>query len=125
MISLSVGIPSYNESKTLRQVIDAVAAQQPLVREIIVVDNGSTDNTAVLLSDIQKMWSHQSVHLNCSQLMPNQGKGTAVRKAIELAHEPYFLIQDADLELNPTDYPTMIRPLEKDPSLVVIGNRYA
>ncbi len=123
-ITFSVGIPCYNESRTLAKVISAVASQKPLVRQIIVVNNGSTDETVDILEGIQKTWGNPLVELRVIRFQENRGKGAAIQAAVEVSSQPYFLIQDADLELTPLDYPRLVEPIEKRRATVVYGNRF-
>ena len=93
-------------------------------KQIIVVNDGSTDNTRDILDTLQKTWKDPSIELRVIHREKNSGKGAAVRAGIDAATQPYFLIQDADLELNPNDYPALVEPIEKGRSQVVFGNRF-
>jgi dolichol-phosphate mannosyltransferase len=122
-LSLSVGIPCYNEAQTIEALLTKVRAQAPLVAEIIVVDDGSTDGTWAALESIRSRWTAPPA-LVIARLERNQGKGAATRKAIRLATQPYFLIQDADLELDPHDYAALVAPISEGRADCVFGNRF-
>lgn len=119
---LSIMIPVYNEANTLGAVIDrvrAVPVQEGIDKEIIVVDDGSTDGTVAILDNID---DHGIRVVRHSQ---NRGKGAAVRTALAHATGDWVLIQDADLEYAPEDYPELIAPFLRDPSIVaVFGSRF-
>lgn len=118
---LSVLMPVYNEAATLCEILSQVRAVDlgDVEKEIIVVDDGSTDGSREILKeeavrDDLKVFFHDR----------NQGKGTAVRTAIQHATGDLFLIQDADLEYDPRDYPALIRPILEGRVEVVYGSRF-
>jgi glycosyltransferase involved in cell wall biosynthesis len=116
-MKLSVVIPVFNEEKTILEVLRRVEATN-LADEIIVVDDGSTDGTAQAL----KTLSEDKLHV---VIQPgNKGKGAAVRKGIELASGDLILIQDADLEYDPRDFPSLIKPIKEGIADVVYGSRF-
>ena len=119
---LSIMIPVYNEEKTLGVVIDrvrAVPVQEGVHREIIVVDDGSTDGTEAILDGLRDQGVRIVRHPE------NRGKGAAVRTALAHAGGDWVLIQDADLEYAPEDYPELIAPFLRDPSIAaVFGSRF-
>ena len=118
MVSLSVIIPVYNEKATIREIIDRVQSTG-LVNELIVVDDGSTDGTREILSQIA---SEKPIKLI---LQPqNMGKGAAVWTGIQNASSEYILIQDADLEYDPREYPKLLAPVKDGLSEVVYGSRF-
>lgn len=118
MVSLSVIIPVYNEKATIREIIDRVQSTG-LVNELIVVDDGSTDGTREILSQIS---SEKPIKLI---LQPqNMGKGAAVWTGIQNASSEYILIQDADLEYDPREYPKLLAPVKDGLSEVVYGSRF-
>jgi len=123
-ITLSIAIPCYNEELTVIEMIAKVAKQTPLVRQIIVVNDGSTDKTHQKLADLAGAWTNPQISLNIIEQDHNRGKGAAVRKAIEAATEPFFLIQDADLELTPLDYRELCQPIRDGEADVVYGDRF-
>ena len=117
--SLSVVIPAFNEAPTIVRVIQTVA-DQPLVGEIIIIDDASTDNTQAQLAPLTAL----PIPLKILRHTTNQGKGAALRTGIKAATLPYVIIQDADLEYDPREYPTILEPLLEDRADVVYGSRF-
>lgn len=117
-MKLSVIIPVYNEVKTIDQIIRRVQATG-LVDEILVVDDGSTDGSREILRKIDKTDSVRVIYHEA-----NQGKGKAVRTGFENAIGDLILIQDADLEYDPREYPNLLRPIQEDIADVVYGSRF-
>lgn len=117
-VKLSVIIPCYNEKSTVAEVIRRVRAVE-LADEIIVVDDGSTDGTRDVLAQIDAGDDLQIIYHP-----KNSGKGAAVRTGFERAQGEVFLIQDADLEYDPRDYPILLRPIEEGITDVVYGSRF-
>jgi glycosyltransferase involved in cell wall biosynthesis len=117
--SLSVVIPVYNEAATIAAVVTIVAAQ-PLVREIIVVDDASVDGTWNVLEMLQK----QEPILKLFRHLANQGKGAALRTGFAQATAPLVIVQDADLEYDPTEYGILCKPLLAGRADVVFGSRF-
>ncbi|MCY3764225.1 MAG: glycosyltransferase family 2 protein [Gemmatimonadetes bacterium] len=119
---LSIMIPVYNEANTLGAVIDrvrAVTVQEGVHKEIIVVDDGSTDGTEAILRTLK------DDGITVVRHPQNRGKGAAVRTALDHATGEWALIQDADLEYAPEDYPELIAPFLRDPSIgAVFGSRF-
>ena len=115
---LSVIIPVYNEEQTIREILSQVRAVG-LADEIIVVDDGSTDGSRALLKAEEAQPGTIVIYHT-----RNQGKGAAVRAGIERATGDIILIQDADLEYDPRDYPLMIRPIQEGRVKVVYGSRF-
>jgi glycosyltransferase involved in cell wall biosynthesis len=111
-------MPVYNEARTIREILRLVA-EVPIEKEIVVVDDGSTDGTREILSE----WDGRSgVRVILHER--NLGKGGALRTAIEQARGDILLIQDADLEYDPSEYPSLIRPIESGRADVVFGSRF-
>jgi glycosyltransferase involved in cell wall biosynthesis/ubiquinone/menaquinone biosynthesis C-methylase UbiE len=126
---LSILMPVYNEEEFIDAILDRVlAAPLPEIsgtamkRELIIVDDASTDGS---LETIQEyIGSHPSAAIRLIQHERNRGKGAAVRTALAYASGEYSIIQDADLEYNPREYPNMLRPLLEGDADVVYGSRF-
>jgi dolichol-phosphate mannosyltransferase len=116
--SLSVIIPVYNEARSIEFVIKRVRATG-LPGEIIVVDDGSTDDTVKRLSKLRRRPG-----LKVVRHKGNRGKGAAIRTGLEHATGEFVIIQDADTEYDPADYPALLKPLTTGESNVVYGVRY-
>ena len=119
---LSILIPVFNEERTIEEIVRRVRAADTrgLQREIILVDDASSDGTAEALKKISpgedlKLFRHPG----------NRGKGAAIRTAIEHATGDILLIQDADLEYDPSDYPKLLTPILDGRADVVYGSRFA
>ena len=117
-MNLSVIIPVFNEKNTVQEILRQVRATN-LAYEIIIVDDGSTDGTRDLLK-LEECEPHTLVIYNDH----NQGKGAAVRTGFDRASGDILLIQDADLEYDPRDYPMLIRPIVEGRVKVVYGSRF-
>jgi len=118
-VKLSVLIPVYNEVQTIDEILRLVVAEKT-EKEIIVVDDGSTDGTRQKLAawdgrDGVRVILHEK----------NAGKGRAVRTALEASRGDIVIIQDADLEYDPGEYPLLLRPIEAGRADVVFGSRFA
>lgn len=115
---LSVIVPVYNEAATLAEVLARVVEAAPENKEILVVDDGSTDGTAAILNhwedrDRVRVFRHEK----------NRGKGAAIRTGLAEVRGKYVVIQDADLEYDPNDYHSLLLPLERGWADVVYGSR--
>ncbi len=117
-MNLSVVIPVYNEEKNVGEIIKRVQAVK-LAKEIIVVDDGSKDGTREILG---KLNGKKSVRVILHER--NQGKGAAVVTGLKATNGDIVLIQDADLEYDPRDYPILLRPIEEGLADVVYGSRF-
>jgi glycosyltransferase involved in cell wall biosynthesis len=118
-MKLSVVMPVYNEHATLREVIKKVLAV-PLEVEVLCVDDGSRDGSREILSELAE--SHQQIRVF---LQPqNVGKGAALRRGIREASGDFVIIQDADLEYDPAEYPQILQPLVEGKADVVFGSRF-
>jgi len=117
-MNLSVIIPIFNEVKTIRALLQRVQATG-LANEILLVDDGSTDGTRDLLATLD---GQQGIRVILHAV--NQGKGAAVRTGITTATGDILLIQDADLEYDPRDYPVLLKPIEEGIAEVVYGSRF-
>ena len=118
-MKLSVIIPVFNERPTIETIIKRVEAVG-LADEIIIVDDGSTDGTRDFLHEI----CDQKEHINLILHEKNQGKGAAVRTGIDASRADLVLIQDADLEYDPRDYPALLKPIDEGVADVVYGSRF-
>jgi glycosyltransferase involved in cell wall biosynthesis len=116
---LSVVVPAYNEAKTISSVLEIVLAQ-PSVREVIVVDDCSSDGTWELLQTL----ASSNSKIRATRHSRNEGKGAALRTGISLATAPFLIIQDADLEYDPSEYPILLQPLLENRADVVFGSRF-
>jgi glycosyltransferase involved in cell wall biosynthesis len=116
---LSVVMPVYNERNSLRAVVERVLAV-PQELELICVDDGSRDGSREILAELQ------SQHPNVRVLLQpkNMGKGAALRRGIQEATGDFILIQDADFEYDPADYPNLLEPLIEGKADVVYGSRF-
>jgi glycosyltransferase involved in cell wall biosynthesis len=117
-MKLSVIIPVYNEVGNIEEILKRVKATK-LPSEIIVVDDGSKDGTRDLLAGFD---GKEKVRVILHE--KNQGKGAAVRTGLAAATGEILLVQDADLEYDPRDYPTLLKPLEENNADVVYGSRF-
>ena len=119
-MKLSIVIPVYNEVKTLPLILAAI--DQVVIpgfdKEIIIVDDGSKDGTRELLSSLKR--SDYIIHFQ----PVNQGKGAAIRQGMSLATGDFMVIQDADLEYDPAEYPLLLAPLVSGRGDVVYGSRF-
>ncbi len=117
-MTLSVVIPVYNEQDTLEIIVGKVLAQ-PSVTEIILVDDASTDGSARILDALENRENIRVIRHEA-----NKGKGAALRTGFAAASSDIVLIQDADLEYDPKDYPTLLEPIYSGKADVVYGSRF-
>ncbi|MCC5805783.1 MAG: glycosyltransferase family 2 protein [Opitutales bacterium] len=115
---ISVVIPCYNEEATVLELLGRVRATPVEIHEIIAVDDGSSDQTAALLESADIPGLHVLRHDH------NQGKGAALRTAFAAVSGDIVIIQDADLEYDPAEYPGLIDPILKNRADVVFGSRF-
>ncbi len=116
-MQISVVIPVYNEIQTIEEIIKRVEAVQ-VATEIVIVDDGSRDGTREFLTTLQDPIVRVILHDK------NQGKGAAVRTGIQSATGDIVIIQDADLEYDPREYPELLRPIYEGIADVVYGSRF-
>jgi glycosyltransferase involved in cell wall biosynthesis len=114
---VSVLVPAYNEAATIAGVLQSVAAL-PLRTEIVVVDDGSSDDTPQILERL----AAELPSLRVAR-QPNAGKGAAVRRALALSNGDFVVVQDADLEYDPADIPVLLGPLLDGRADAVYGTR--
>lgn len=120
-MKLSVIIPCYNEAATIEAIVNAVKSASYPVYEIIIVDDASQDHTPELL---RAMAGREGAHLNIHFHKTNQGKGAALRTGISKATGDIVLIQDADMEYDPTEYAKLLKPIIDGRADVVYGSRF-
>lgn len=123
-MNLSVIIPVYNEKDTIEAILRRVleVKLEEMGKEVIVVDDGSKDGTVEILQGIAKEWS--SPNLKIFFHSQNQGKGAAIRTALNYITGDIVIIQDADLEYHPEEYPILVLPILKYGADVVYGTRF-
>jgi glycosyltransferase involved in cell wall biosynthesis len=117
-MKISVVIPAYNEVQTIRKIL-ACVQDTNRVDEILVVDDGSTDGTRAVLKELDG-----SGPIRVILHEKNQGKGAAVMTGVRQASGDVIIIQDADLEYDPRDYPALLQPIEEGLADVVFGSRF-
>ena len=118
-MKISIVIPCFNEKNTISDIIEKVKKENNYQKEIIVIDDFSTDGTREILQE--------KIKNNIDRLILNEknfGKGYSVRQGIKVATGDIILIQDADLEYDPLDYPKLIEPINKGYADVVYGSRF-
>ncbi len=123
-MKVSVLIPVYNERWTLRELVRRVYEQSALLHEVIVVDDGSTDGSAQRLRELAARYGGREVPLRAVYKERNEGKGAAIMAGLERVAGDAVLIQDADLEYNPMDYPALLAPILAGRADVVYGTRF-
>jgi glycosyltransferase involved in cell wall biosynthesis len=116
-VRVSFLVPAYNEAATIVELLERVSALD-LDQQIVVVDDGSTDATG----DLAEQWGSNRDNVVVVR-QGNRGKGAAIRAAIPHADGEIVVIQDADLEYDPVDVPTLIQPIERGVADVVFGSR--
>ena len=117
---LSVVMPVYNEEKTVGNIIEFVLRQH-LVKELIIVEDCSNDETWKAL----QVWPERDNRVRLFRHAKNQGKGAALRTGFQQATAPYVLVQDADLEYDPQEYPVLAAPILAGKADVVFGSRFS
>ena len=119
-MKLSVIIPCFNEEKTLKIIVKRVLNFKELEKEIIIVDDCSTDGSKLIINELSN--SHSEIR--GIYLEKNSGKGSALKKGFDVVSGDIVLIQDADLEYDPKDYTALIKPFKNTDADVVYGSRF-
>lgn len=127
-MQLSVIIPVYNEEKSVEELLKTVFGA-PLEKEVIVVNDGSTDRTKEILAKVESELKAANPRPNLKKFVfidkiINQGKGAAIRDGVKAATGDIVTIQDADLELDPNEYPLLLEPFIKNGADIVFGSRF-
>ena len=118
-MKLSIVMPVYNEERTLEEIVSRVLAT-PFDKEIVLVDDGSKDRSREILAELEK--KHEEVRVILHEV--NRGKGGALATGFKEVSGDVVLIQDADLEYNPSDYPALMKPIQEADADVVYGSRF-
>ncbi len=118
---LSVVIPVYNEKGTLEQLLGKVEDVKDINKEIILVDDGSTDGTIDILKKLQKEKPYLKIYFK----EKNRGKGHTLKMGFSYSTGDYVIVQDADLEYDPNDYHKLLRALEENNVDVIYGSRFS
>jgi glycosyltransferase involved in cell wall biosynthesis len=116
---LSVVIPVYNEERWIREVVRRVQ-EVPIPKELVIIDDCSTDNSRTILRQLESEQPNIRLHFQPH----NQGKGAALREGFKQATGDVVLVQDADLEYDPAEYPKLIQPILENRADVVYGSRF-
>ena len=119
-MKLSIIIPCYNEEKTLKKIVSRVMKFNSHNKEIIIVDDCSSDNSPEIIKDLLNNYDSIQSHRH----IKNLGKGAAIKSGIEMSKGDIILIQDADLEYNPKEYDKLLRPFLEADADVVYGSRF-
>jgi glycosyltransferase involved in cell wall biosynthesis len=125
-VKLSVLVPVYNEERTLEEVVRRVCDFQ-IPKEIILVDDGSEDQSRKILTRLQEENARAKDPLNQIKVFfqpVNQGKGAALKTALSHVTGDIVIVQDADLEYDPKDYPSLLAPIQAGQADVVYGTRF-
>ena len=119
-MKVSIIIPCFNEEKTISLIIDKIYMQEKIIKEVIIINDGSTDNTSKILMELKEKY-RDIILINHEN---NKGKGSALKTGFSNATGDLILIQDADLEYDPSDYSKLIVPFIKTDAQIVYGSRF-
>ncbi len=120
-MKLSVVVPVYNEKNTIEKILDEIKAVEGLDKEIVVVDDASTDGTTQILKDLET--KHPDIKFFYKE--KNRGKGHTLKMGFEHTTGDYVIVQDADLEYDPNDYHKLLRALNEEDAQVIYGSRFS
>ncbi len=120
-MKLSVVIPCYNEKSTIEKIVELVKGVEGVDKEIVIVDDASTDGTQEILREIKKKYPEREMVFK----KVNKGKGDTLREGFKHTSGDYVIIQDADLEYDPQDYKKLVRALEEEKVDVIYGSRFS
>ncbi len=120
-MKLSIVIPVYNEKNTIKQIIEEVLAVAGIEKEIIIVDDASTDGTVEILKDLEKTYPDIKFFYKTQ----NKGKGHTLSLGFAHTTGEYVIVQDADLEYDPKDYLKLLRALSEEKAQVIYGSRFS
>ena len=124
-MKISVVMPVYNECWTIREIVRRVVAQGELVTELVMVDDGSTDGTRALIDGLLERYKGGRVAVRALFREENGGKGAALKDGFAAATGDVVIVQDADLEYDPEDYPRLVAPILDGRADAVYGSRFA
>ena len=119
-MKISIIIPCFNEEKTLSKIVDKVLLFKSYEKEIIIVDDCSEDNTPNIINDLVAKFNE----IKSIRHEKNYGKGAGIKSGVKISTGDIILIQDADLEYDPSDYKKLLFPFEKYDADVVYGSRF-
>lgn len=119
-LSLSIIVPAYNEQRTLRSLVSSLLKAVPYIHEVVIVDDGSTDGTTEVAQELTLADSR----IRVIRLNRNQGKTAALKHGFAMSTGDIVLVQDADLEYDPQDIPSLVEPIISGKADVVYGSRF-
>jgi glycosyltransferase involved in cell wall biosynthesis len=134
MEKISILVPCYNESRTITKILDKVIEapfSYPIQKEIIVINDGSSDDTKVVLDDFLIRFNQRTDNnagkstIRIIHKPQNAGKGTAIHEGIEMSTGNYLIVQDGDLEYDPREIDSLLKPIVEGFADVVLGSRFA
>ncbi|NOZ63498.1 MAG: glycosyltransferase family 2 protein [Caldiserica bacterium] len=121
-MKVSIIIPVYNEAATVEKIVEKVW-NLPIEKELIIVDDGSTDGSREIIKSIEDKYKDKK-DMKFIYHQENKGKGEAIKNALKLIEGDIVVIQDADMELDPAEIPSLIEPIKQGKARVVYGARY-